>query len=438
VSAAADLAPEWRRIDLLATCLSAQRGGRAIDEETKARLRQAQDAVIGLRRAPPWDALVATAGLNALDQDILACAAAPDAEPRLGWTYQELQPGVPSHYPSAALIRELLFVGAVEAGRFQARLGAGAPLRRLGLLDSGSEVYAPLRPTARARTALLGWPAAPVAAPQGALELPVKAGWDELVVPAGCRRGLRELLAFVTERDRVEHEWGARPCGGPVALFSGPSGTGKTFAAEVLAGALGFRLVRADLGLVVSKYVGETEKNLNLLLDAVAGQPVVLLFDEADSLFGRRGEIREARDRFANMEVSHLLSRIELHRGPCILTTNLRQNIDAAFLRRFHAVVEFPRPDAAARAVLWRLHLPPRAPRAAELDPERLGQAVALSGGQIRNAALRAALLASAEGVPIGPGHAARAVWAELAKEGRELAPSMLGALAEHLPEEAP
>ena len=148
--------------------------------------------------------------------------------------------------------------------------------------------------------------------------------------------------------------WHGQSVGGPVALFTGPSGTGKTFAAAVLAGALGWPLYRVDLGRLVSKYVGETEENLNRLFDAAHGQPMVLQFDEADALFAKRGEVKEARDRYANMEVSHLLTRIEAHDGPCILTTNLRKQLDSAFTRRFQLVVEFPRLDAAARSELWR------------------------------------------------------------------------------------
>jgi len=429
------LSPEWQRIELLTACLSAQRRGEPIDEALQQRLRDAHARVVGVRQESKWRALAEGAGLSALDQDILACVAGPDAEPRIGWVYQELQPGVGSPYPTAALVRELLFLEQDEAPAFHARLADAAPLRRCGLLDPVAELYQPLRVTARTRSALLGWPALPPAPPPGAVELPVRASWDEIVLPAGCRRALHELLAWVRERDRVERDWGARASGGPIALFCGPSGTGKTFAAEVLAHALGYRLLRADLGLLVSKYVGETEKNLNALLDAVDGEPVVLLFDEADSLFGRRGEIKDARDRYANMEVSHLLTRIELHRGPCILTSNLRQHLDTAFVRRFHAVIEFPRPDARARAALWQLHLPPRAPHAADVSAQQLGESVALSGGQIRNAALRAALLASAEAAPIGLAHLARAVWTELAKDGRELSPAMLGSLAAQLQE---
>jgi len=196
-------------------------------------------------------------------------------------------------------------------------------------------------------------------------------------------------------------------------------------------------LYRVDLGRLVSKYIGETEQNLNNLFDAAYGRPIVLQFDEADSLFGKRGEVKEARDRYANMGVSHLLARIESHYGPCILTSNLRKHLDPAFARRFQMVVEFPRPDAAARAQLWRLLFPPRAPHLDEVDPVLLGRAVALSGGNIRNAALHAAYLAAGEERPISLRHVALAVWRELAKDGRELSLLDLGLLAQHLPDEA-
>ncbi len=161
-----------------------------------------------------------------------------------------------------------------------------------------------------------------------------------------------------------------------------------------------------------------------------------MLFDEADSLFGKRGEVKEARDRYANMEVSHLLSRIERHQGPCILTSNLRQHLDPAFARRFQMVIEFPRPDAAARSQLWRLHIPRRAPRDQDVDPDYLGRELSLTGGQIRNAALHVAFLAAGEASVIKLSYVARAVWTELAKEGGEMMTASLGELAHYLQEE--
>jgi SpoVK/Ycf46/Vps4 family AAA+-type ATPase len=284
---------------------------------------------------------------------------------------------------------------------------------------------------------LLGWPAASSFTLPGAVETPATGTWDDLVLPSHCIQGLHEFMLWVTHRRQVVHEWQGRVTGGPVALFSGPSGTGKTFAAEVLANAFERPLFRVDLGLLVSKYIGETEKNLNALFDAARVKDIVLLFDEADSLFGKRGEVKEARDRYANMEVSHLLSRIERHQGPCILTSNLRQHLDPAFARRFQMVIEFPRPDAAARDQLWRLHIPTGAPRGRDVDPVLLGKEMSLTGGQIRNAALHAAFLAAGESSKIDLTHIARAVWTELAKEGGEMMTASLGKLAQYLPEDA-
>ena len=430
------LTTEWERIDLLSACLAACRRGEEVPSELKQRLQEAQVQVQALRQQSPWQELIGRYGLSAIDQDILACVVAPEAEPRLGWIFQQLQSGMASPYPTPAFMCELFFLDGREAELFYGRLAQGAPLIRAGLLDAhGGQLYQPLRPRPRANEELLGW--SPLTeAPPGAVPLDAAATWEDLVLPPACMRTLREFLLWITHRDQVANAWGARLLGGPVALFAGPSGTGKTFAAEVLANALDWPLFRVDLGQLVSKYIGETEKNLNALFDAAHGQTMVLLFDEADSLFGKRGEIKEARDRYSNMEVSHLLARVERHQGPCILTSNMRRHLDPAFARRFQVVVEFPRPDAVARETLWRQHLPPRAPQAPELAKLQLGQALSLTGGQIRNAALHAAFLAAGEGRSISPGHIARAVWLELAKEGHEIRRSSLGGLVNYLPEE--
>ncbi|MGD8590142.1 MAG: ATP-binding protein [Chromatiales bacterium] len=431
------LAPEWERIDLLGACLSMHRSGKAIGRDTTERLTALQQEIAGLRRQPPWQPLSHHWELTALDQDILACALAPEVEPRLGWMYQELQAGLAVAYPTPALLRELLFLDPSDIPPFQNRLLSDAPLFRWGLLEAvPRDSYQPIRPTRRALAALLGWQELPHPLP-GAIPMTARGTWNELVLPPRCRKDLREYLLWVSHRSRVIVEWGARGGGGPVALFAGPSGTGKTFAAEVIANTLGWPLYRIDLGLLVSKYVGETEENLNALFDAAHGQAMVLLFDEADSLFGKRGDIREARDRYANMEVSHLLSRIERHEGPCILTSNLREHLDPAFARRFQTVIEFPRPDAAARLRLWQIHLPPRAPIDGDLDLGLVADSVVLTGGQIRNAALHAAYLAAGEDVAISLAHITSAIWSELAKPGREVTPSSLGGLAVHLKEEA-
>jgi hypothetical protein len=431
------LAPEWERIDLLGTSLAAARRGVGIPEEVGQRLGTLQQQVRTLRRRPPWRAVVEECSLDPLDQDILACSLAPEAEPRLGWMYQELQPGITSTYPTPALIREMFVMGAEESAVFSQRLSLGSPLMKNSLIERHSaDIYHPIHPSSRACSGLLGWSNPGSSTLLGAVETPATGTWDDLVLPSHCIQSLREFMLWVTHRRQVVQKWQGRVTGGPVALFSGPSGTGKTFAAEVLANAFERPLFRVDLGLLVSKYIGETEKNLNALFDAAHDRDIVLLFDEADSLFGKRGEVKEARDRYANMEVSHLLSRIERHQGPCILTTNLRQHLDPAFARRFQMVIEFPRPDVAARGKLWRLHIPTGAPCDGNVDSVLLGKELSLTGGQIRNAALHAAFLAAGESSKIDLTHIARAVWTELAKEGGEMMTASLGKLAQYLPDE--
>ncbi|MFV8753956.1 ATP-binding protein [Nannocystaceae bacterium ST9] len=439
MSLAVQLRPEWERVGLLASCVSCLRRGEALSDELRGALADSQREVGRLREGEAWQSLVESLGLDPLAQDVLVCLAAADAEPGLGWAFQELQGGSAASYPSPALLRELLALDEGESAHLHRSLASDAPLRRLGLLECPSEQpFDPLRPTAKTRALLLGWPSESNG-PPGTAELPVPVGldFDALILPRHHRRSLQEFVAWIRQRRRLIDDWGADIGGGPVALLAGPSGTGKTFAATVVASVLGWRLFRVDLGMLVSKWLGETEKNLNRLFDAAIDQPLILLFDEADSLFGKRGEVREARDRYANMEVSHLLARLERHRGPAILTTNLREHLDLAFARRLQIVVEFPLPDLDARAELWRRYLPPKAPRERSVEPMLLARASTLSGAQIRNCCLYASVLALANDKPIGLAEVARAVWVELGKAGHELMPSSLGPLAAHLGEDA-
>lgn len=433
------LEPEWERLLLLAYCLALSRQGQGIAEEDLERLRRLKTLVDALR-APggAWEQALGRVPSNA-ECDVLAAVAAPEFEPRVGWAYQQLQqstPGSGAPFPSRALLQELLALDAGQAQPLRSALAPDGWLRQTRLLRiEGDGAYQPLfaDPSLLARLSGRAWAATP---PPGAECLPVQASWDDLVLPPDRLTMLREFLLWIEHRRTVVDEWGGQAVGGPVALFAGPSGTGKTFAATVVAAHLGWALYRIDLGRVVSKYVGETEENLNRLFEAAHGQPVLLQFDEADALFAKRGDVKEARDRYANMEVSHLLTRIEAHQGPCILTTNLRRQLDAAFTRRIQVVIEFPRPDTAGRAALWQRLLPPQAPRAADVDCAMLAGCAALTGGQIRNAALHAAYLAAGAGTPITLPHIALAVWRELGKDGREIAPSEIGALGAHLPAE--
>jgi hypothetical protein len=244
------------------------------------------------------------------------------------------------------------------------------------------------------------------------------ARWDDLVLPERELETLREIAAHVRNRTTVHETWGFAAAGGRglgvTALFTGPSGTGKTMAAELLARELDLDLYRIDLSRVVSKYIGETEKNLRRVFDAAENGGVILLFDEADALFGKRTEVKDSHDRYANIEVGYLLQRMEAYSGLAILTTNAKDALDTAFLRRLRFVVRFPFPDAAQRAEIWRRIFPAPVPTD-DLDAERLAR-LTVSGGSIRSIALNAAFLAADAGEPVRMEHVARAARTEYAK----------------------
>jgi len=255
------------------------------------------------------------------------------------------------------------------------------------------------------------------------------ASWEELVLPPEQLELLRALSAQVRQRARVYEQWGFSQRGsrglGISALFSGVSGTGKTMAAEVLARDLQLDLYRIDLSQVVSKYIGETEKNLRRIFDAAEEGGALLLFDEADALFGKRSEVKDSHDRYANLEVSYLLQRMEAYRGLAILTTNLRSALDTAFLRRLRFIVEFPFPDQQQRAEIWRRVFPPSTPTE-NLEPEKLAR-LSVAGGVIRSIALNAAFLAADQRTPVRMGHLAQAARAELTKLEKPQADAELG-----------
>jgi hypothetical protein len=243
--------------------------------------------------------------------------------------------------------------------------------------------------------------------------------WQNLVLPEEQTKVLREIVAHVRQQLQVYETWGFRGQGsrglGITALFSGASGTGKTLAAEVLAQQLKLDLYRIELSAVVSKYIGDTEKNLQKIFDAAEDGSVILLFDEADALFGKRSEVKDSRDRYANVEVSYLLQRMERYPGLAILTTNLKSGIDTAFLRRIRFVVQFPFPDVAQRAEIWRRIFPAQTPLH-QVDMAQLAQ-LNIAGGNIRNIALNAAFLAADAGEPsVQMKHLLQATQTEYAK----------------------
>jgi AAA+ superfamily predicted ATPase len=257
--------------------------------------------------------------------------------------------------------------------------------------------------------------------------------WDDLVLPAAQERRLHELVDRYRHRARVHHDWqlALYPSPGVVTLFAGASGTGKTSSAEVIAGELGVDVFRVDLSAIVSKYIGETEKNLESIFSAAHSGDCLLLFDEADSLFGARSAVNDARDRYANMEVSYLLQRLETYDGFVVLTSNFQGNIDEAFMRRIHASIHFPMPTPEDRERIWDRSLG-KAPRE-DVDLGFLARTFELSGGSIRNAALTAAFLASGADRPVGMVELLRAVSMELSKLRQRMTRDQLGSWADEL-----
>jgi hypothetical protein len=247
--------------------------------------------------------------------------------------------------------------------------------------------------------------------------------WDDIILPGAIKTLVKSIPEHVRFGPKVLDQWdfaSRLPYGrGIGAMFSGPSGTGKTMCAQVIAASLGVELMQVEIARCVSKYIGETEKNIDRCFEAAEAASAVLLFDEADALFGKRTEIKDAHDRHANVEVAYLLQRIEAYEGLVLLTTNLKSNIDAAFLRRLRFVVDFPMPDAADRARIWDLAIPKAAKCAADVDNAFLARRLPLSGGSIQSIAVNAAFNAAAEGTgEIHMRHIMAATRAELIKMG--------------------
>lgn len=256
-----------------------------------------------------------------------------------------------------------------------------------------------------------------------ARRVPAMAVWEDLILPGEVTLQLHQLTDRARHRERVLNAWGMGGGGargsGVTSLFAGDSGTGKTLSAEIVAADLGLDLYVIDLATVVDKYIGETEKNLDRIFAEADRVNGVLLFDEADAIFGKRSEVKDARDRYANVEIAYLLQRMERFDGLAVLTTNLRANLDEAFLRRLDVIVDFPMPEEADRYGLWERHLPASLPRAADLDLAFLARAFKLSGGNIRNVCLAAAFFAAAEDRPVEMTDLIRGTEREYLKLGR-------------------
>jgi AAA+ superfamily predicted ATPase len=247
--------------------------------------------------------------------------------------------------------------------------------------------------------------------------------WEDIVLPPDTRQQLQEMVNMVRQRPLVYGQWGfdrKLALGkGLNALFAGESGTGKTMSADIMAGQLGLDLYKIDLSTLVSKYIGETEKNLNRIFTEAATSNAILFFDEADAIFGKRSEVKDSHDRYANIEISYLLQRMEAYDGVVILATNMRSNLDEAFTRRLHFIIEFPFPEAADREVIWRVNFPPETPLAADVDYRLLAERFRLAGGNIRNIIMAAAFLAAEAGEAVAMAHLLHASRREYQKMGR-------------------
>ena len=330
------------------------------------------------------------------------------AEQRTLW-HSSLAP-----YKLNGLVNQLVAQFQLSASTIQA---TAASILRMGQDEPGTQLWDACRLQARPQLDGL------------AQRIEPRADWDDLILPEAQKQLLHVIVAQVRQRATVYETWDFRPGGarglGISALFAGASGTGKTLAAEVVANTLHLDLYRVDLSSVVSKYVGETEKNLRRVFDAAEEGGVVLLFDEADALFGKRGEVKDSHDRYANIEVSYLLQRMEEYRGLAILTTNFKQALDTAFLRRIRFVVSFPFPDAAQRAEIWR-HIFSASLPTSGLDIQQLAR-LNIAGGNIRTIALNAAFLAAEAGEAVQMKHLLRSAGIEYTKMEKPLTTAEIG-----------
>jgi len=254
-----------------------------------------------------------------------------------------------------------------------------------------------------------------------ARKLTPQRSWADLTLPRNTLDQLQEICAHLRYRRRVYEDWGFQrrlSLGkGLCALFYGSSGVGKTMAVEIIARELELETYKVDLSTVVSKYIGETEKNLSRIFDEAESSNAILFFDEADALFGKRSEVKDAHDRYANIEINYLLQRIEEFDGMVILASNLRKNIDEGFFRRMQFAVEFPMPDAGHRYRIWKQHFPEGAPQSEDVDVDFLSRRFPISGGNIKNIVLNAAFLAASNGGKME--HLIRATRREYQKIGR-------------------
>ena len=428
------LKPEWQRVELLVDFVKDSRSGAGKSNEKVAALNLLQQTISDLRDKDIWKSFV-DFELDNLELDILASVIAPVLSPKTAWMFKALQ-SLNTPYPTPHFLMELLAIPVDMVSEFFAKFKHSARLLKSKMISlDGQFPFGQIKPSQKIIQSILGYQSRLFTPPSSTFIPSDGLKWDDLILSQTTKGRLEEFLVYVSQKETLKRHWGAQRFFGPVALFSGPPGTGKTLSAAVIASEIGWPLFRVDLGRIVSKYIGDTEKNFNALFDAVHGQKIILQFDEADALFSKRAAVRDARDRYANMEVSHLLTRIEHHDGPCILTTNLRDNIDPAFARRFSVIVDFPRPDVSERIALWVKHLPSSDHLSPDLDLECIAKNAVLTGGNIKSAALHASVLALQSNLKICNEVLVKAIWRELGKDGRPVKLHELGELATYMTE---
>jgi hypothetical protein len=375
----------------------------------------------------PLAETIAIADLSTAEAMVLIAAIAPYADERFCGLYGALtdRPGVTTLTGEVArTIVARSFHGRLDA---TAMLCAQGKLRALGMLtlDPPGDLCGILRPDSALLHWLLGLPeeAQTVSAEFPARLLRTVHTLADVVLPAPARARIEDLEARIAHRDTVVGEWGFGAhhdnATGLIALFHGPPGTGKTMTAAALAASAKLPAYLIDLSALVSKYIGETEKALAKVFDRASRERCILVFDEADAVFGSRTEVSDAHDRYANQEVSYLLSRVEQHPGIVILTTNLVANIDAAFLRRIHVVLEFPEPGPAERERLWAKVAPSQLPMDAGVELTALAHRYPLTGAQIRDATLDAAYIAAANGRIVTQEHLLTGIRQQYEKAGK-------------------
>lgn len=430
---------EWEHVENLTDIALQRRQSQSPTVEALAALQNVHEKVQIGRAEGVWDDLLPEP-YTPYDYDILSCVIAADISPRIAQIYQLLHGQKFTPYPTLHVLQELLGLMPKDMSGLYEAVNENSPLQQRGLISLSSDApHTVIKPGKKARAKIMGI-CNLAGAPPGASLITTEKYWDDLILPNGLINQLKDFAALITAKDHIINQWGGQDYAGPIALFCGPSGTGKTMTASVISTELGWPLYRIDIGRLVSKYIGDTERNLSELFAAAHDQKMILQFDEADALFAKRGAVRNASDRYANQQGSHLLSCIESHNGPCILTTNLRQQIDSAFLRRFHCVVDFPNASIAARRELWARQLPPKAPLSGNVNLDLLAAHAPLNGGSIRSAALQASVMA-ARNLNDSPDrdsaltmeHLCHAVWRELQKQGRAVSLSEIGPLASYL-----